>query len=85
MQPRDMAKIGYLYLRNGEWAGQQVLPPQWAAKVFHAQVDMQLGSFRYANGWWTLPEKRAYIAVGFLRQLIIVLPEIDTGCRRHRS
>ncbi len=78
MQPRDMAKIGYLYLRNGEWAGKQVLPPQWAAKVLHAQVDMQLGSFRYANGWWTLPEKRAYMAVGFLRQLIIVLPEIDT-------
>ncbi|HEY6511391.1 MAG TPA: serine hydrolase [Burkholderiaceae bacterium] len=78
LQPRDMAKIGYLYLRGGAWDGQQVLPPQWVPQVLGAQVDMHLGSFRYANGWWTLPDKRVYMAVGYLRQLIIVLPEIDT-------
>jgi CubicO group peptidase (beta-lactamase class C family) len=78
MQPRDMAKIGYLYLRGGEWAGQQLLPPEWVPKLLQSRVDMRVGSFRYANGWWTLPDKRAYMAVGFLRQLIIVLPEIDT-------
>ena len=41
---------------------------------------MRLGTtpaFRYANGWWAIPEKRAYLAVGFLRQLIIVLPDAD--------
>jgi CubicO group peptidase (beta-lactamase class C family) len=78
MQPRDMAKIGHLYLRGGQWDGQQVLPPQWVANVFDAQVEMRLGAFRYANGWWTLPERGAAMAVGFLCQLIIVLPEIDT-------
>ena len=78
MQPRDMAKIGYLYLRGGQWAGQQLLPPDWVPKLLQARVDMRIGPFRYANGWWTLPDKRAYMAVGFLRQLIIVLPEIDT-------
>jgi CubicO group peptidase (beta-lactamase class C family) len=90
MQPRDMAKIGYLYLHDGEWAGQRLLPPAWTDKVYHAAVDMGFGAapaFRYANGWWTIPDKRAYMAVGFLRQLIIVLPDVDvvavaTG-RRH--
>ena len=90
LQPRDMAKLGYLYLHHGRWAGEQLLPPAWSEHVFHASVDMGLGttpSFRYANGWWTIPDKRAYMAVGFLRQLIIVLPEVDvvavvTG-RRH--
>ena len=90
LQPRDMAKIGYLYLHHGEWAGEQLLPPSWSEHVFHASVDMGFGTtpaFRYANGWWTIPDKRAYMAVGFLRQLIIVLPEVDvvavvTG-RRH--
>ena len=85
-----MAKIGYLYLHHGEWAGEQLLPPSWSEHVFHASVDMGFGAapaFRYANGWWTIPDKRAYMAVGFLRQLIIVLPEVDvvavvTG-RRH--
>lgn len=90
LQPRDMAKIGYLYLRKGQWNGRQLLPAAWVGQVFQASVDMGFGSapaFRYAKGWWTIPEKHAYMAVGFNRQLIIVLPEIDvvavvTG-RRH--
>ena len=78
LQPRDMAKIGYLYLHGGVWDGRQVLPAAWVDKAFHPQVAMNVGTFRYANGWWTVPEKQAHMAVGFLRQLIIVLPEIDT-------
>jgi Beta-lactamase class C and other penicillin binding proteins len=80
MLPRDMAKIGYLHLHAGEWAGQQLLPVNWVDRIYHATVDMRMGttpSFRYANGWWTIPDKHAYMAVGFLRQLIIVLPDVD--------
>lgn len=81
MQPRDMAKIGYLYLHDGIWDGRQLLPPGWTDKIRQASVDMRIGStpsFRYASGWWTIPEKHATMAVGFLRQLIIVLPTVDT-------
>jgi CubicO group peptidase (beta-lactamase class C family) len=80
LQPRDMAKIGYLYLRKGQWHERQLLPAAWVEQVFKASVDMGFGTtpgFRYANGWWTIPEKHAYMAVGFNRQLIIVLPEVD--------
>ncbi|MGJ7509224.1 serine hydrolase domain-containing protein [Variovorax sp. GT1P44] len=90
LQPRDMAKVGYLYLRKGQWNGRQLLPAAWVEQVFHASVDMRFGStpaFRYAKGWWTIPEKQAYMTVGYNRQLVIVLPAIDvvavvTG-RRH--
>ena len=81
LQPRDMAKIGYLYLHGGRWGDRQLLPPAFVDKVFRPGVDMQLGTaaqFRYANGWWSVPEKGAYMAVGFLRQLIIVMPATDT-------
>jgi CubicO group peptidase (beta-lactamase class C family) len=40
MLPRDMAKIGYLYLRNGEWEGKPLLPPSWIYQVSHATVNM---------------------------------------------
>jgi CubicO group peptidase (beta-lactamase class C family) len=40
LQPRDMAKIGYLYLRNGVWEGMQLLPTAWIDKVRWATVDM---------------------------------------------
>lgn len=80
MHPRDMAKIGYLYLHNGMWEGRQLLPSQWTDKVFHATVDMRMGTapaFRYANGWWTIPERGVYMAVGYHRQLVMVIPKLD--------
>ncbi len=80
LRPRDMAKIGYLYLNRGRWDGQQVLPQAWTDRVFNASIDMKLGppgTFRYGSGWWTVPAKRAFMAVGLNRQIILVLPDID--------
>jgi CubicO group peptidase (beta-lactamase class C family) len=90
LHPRDMAKIGYLYLHGGQWAGQQIVPAAFVDRVRHASIDMRFGStpsFRYASGWWTIPDKRVFMAVGFHRQLIVVLPDVDmvvvTTGRKH--
>ena len=80
MLPRDMAKIGYLYLRKGEWEGRQLLPPCWIDKVSHANVDMKLSfepELRYSNAFWALPNKNVYMAVGYHCQLIMVFPQSD--------
>ena len=31
LTPRDMAKIGYLYLNNGQWDGQEIISAGWVA------------------------------------------------------
>jgi CubicO group peptidase (beta-lactamase class C family) len=31
LEPRDMLKIGYLYLHDGMWDGQQIMPASWVA------------------------------------------------------
>jgi CubicO group peptidase (beta-lactamase class C family) len=73
----DMAKIGWLYLNRGEWKGAQLVPREWVDKVFEAQVPMTPGgAFRYADFWWTIPARQAYMAVGFNRQIIMVLPDV---------
>ena len=78
LQPRDMAKIGYLYLRNGVWEGQQLLPLAWINKVNHATIDMHLeAGLRYSNCFWALPEKHVYMADGYRGQVIMVFPDLD--------
>ncbi len=78
--PRDMAKIGYLYLRDGEWDGNALLSPTWVDRTTHATIDMHTSfepELRYSNLFWALPDRRVYMAVGYHGQLIMVLPELD--------
>ncbi|MBR1226917.1 serine hydrolase [Bradyrhizobium sp. AUGA SZCCT0176] len=78
--PRDMAKIGYLYLRNGQWEDKSLLPPGWIDKVSHATVNMNMPrapDLRYSNLFWALPDKHVYMANGYHCQLIMVLPRLD--------
>ena len=80
MLPRDMAKIGYLYLRNGEWEGKRLLPPDWINRISLAAVNMNLSrepDMRYSNFFWALPDKHVYMAVGYHCQLIMVFTELD--------
>lgn len=80
LTPRDMAKVGYLYLRHGEWEGQRLLPPEWIDAVSHATIDMHLKadpSLRYSNLFWALPDRHVYMAVGYHCQVIMVFPDAD--------
>jgi CubicO group peptidase (beta-lactamase class C family) len=80
LQPRDLAKIGYLYLRNGIWDGNQIIPTDWIDKVTHASIDAHMRSapeLRYANLFWVIPNKRAYAAQGYHGQYLIVMPALD--------
>jgi CubicO group peptidase (beta-lactamase class C family) len=80
LQPRDMAKIGYLYLRNGVWDGKQILPAAWIEGVRKANVDIHeswASNLRYGSQFWVMPSRDAYLAIGLHRQLIVVMPKLD--------
>jgi CubicO group peptidase (beta-lactamase class C family) len=76
MTPRDMAKLGYLYLQDGEWDGQQILSARWVEDSTreHTETDGALG---YGYQWWTYPSLAAYTALGRYGQMIFVIPEAD--------
>ena len=76
LSPHDMARIGYLYLHNGMWDGKQIIPSSWVDRAKEGKVTATFG-FHYANLWWSLPEKGAYMARGRHSQLILVLPKLD--------
>jgi CubicO group peptidase (beta-lactamase class C family) len=76
LTPRDMAKLGYLYLRQGQWEGQQIVSAKWVenATRTHAETGSDLD---YGYQWWTYPALAAYAALGRYGQTIFVVPELD--------
>lgn len=74
LEPRDMAKIGYLYLHSGKWEGKQLLPDSWIDKVRHGTIASAL---QYSNLFWELSDKHVYFASGSYGQSIIVFPDLD--------
>lgn len=76
LTPHDMARFGYLYLRNGRWEDKQIIPSAWVEQAKAGNVVAKWG-YRYGNLWWSLPEKGAYMARGRHSQLIVVLPKLD--------
>lgn len=80
LKPRDLAKIGLLALRDGNWQGQQIVPAEWIAKSTSSVVDTpatpDLG-FRYGYYWWTIDRLGAFTADGHGGQYAFVVPERD--------
>ncbi len=76
LTPRDMAKLGYLYLRNGQWGGQQIVTSDWvkAATASHTTKDNGL---KYGYLWTVDPKQKSYSALGFAGQQIYVIPSKD--------
>ncbi len=51
--PRDFAKFGYLYLRDGVWEGERLLPEGW---VDFARTETPGENANvYGAGWWITP------------------------------
>jgi len=38
LSARDMAKFGYLYLNDGQWEGQQIIPADYAQASLASQI-----------------------------------------------
>jgi CubicO group peptidase (beta-lactamase class C family) len=81
---RDLARFGYLYLRDGMWAGDRLLPEGWVAASVRPLVDTGVGrpaTRKYGYKWWLLPRDaagtHAFAALGYGGQLAIGVPELD--------
>lgn len=71
MTPRDMARFGYLYLRDGWWNGTQILPTGWvdASATLHSYSLQSRGWYGYQ--WW-VSSVSSFQAVGAGGQYIFV-------------
>ena len=83
---RDLARFGQLYLQDGRWAGQQVVPASWVRASFrqHSATGERTG---YGYLWWiyqpgslgtsypTLNRLAVYLARGTGGQALFVIPD----------
>jgi CubicO group peptidase (beta-lactamase class C family) len=76
LRPLDMAKFGYLYLHNGTWGTEQLLPAEWVRNTT-TMTTMLTPTHGYAAQWHTMPDLDVYYAAGLYGQYIFVSPEND--------
>jgi CubicO group peptidase (beta-lactamase class C family) len=76
LTPRSMAKFGFLYLNNGTWDNQQLIPKDWVVSSTSSYFSID-ATTDYCNGWWRKPNLHTYYASGYAGQLIFVVPRYD--------
>jgi CubicO group peptidase (beta-lactamase class C family) len=92
LSARDMARLGYLMLREGQWQDHRLIPADWVRRStsvvtpvaeMHPET-LRSGPFGFGYMWWIWdgpfasgPYRGAYTASGAHGQWISVLPTLD--------
>jgi CubicO group peptidase (beta-lactamase class C family) len=83
---RDFAKVGRLYLEEGNWAGEQILSADWIEQSTNGKVPeaawppkyFDIGWSNYGYSWWLANEEAGdYFALGKDGQFLYINPYHD--------
>lgn len=77
----DLAKIYYLYLKNGNWNGKQLVTAEWVKASVTPAITVGR-TVKYGYKWWLYEygndnQKYAWAGSGFGGQWPIIIPEYD--------
>ncbi|MCP3888830.1 MAG: serine hydrolase [Desulfobulbaceae bacterium] len=82
MTARDMAKIGYLFLKKGNWFGKQIVSSSWVEQSTKSHVESS-NFFPYGYLWWKGQRTvnglniETYYAAGNGGQNTFIFPSLD--------
>jgi CubicO group peptidase (beta-lactamase class C family) len=77
----DLAKLGYLYLHDGEWDGEKILSSDWVRQSVTPSINVSGSAehFQYGFKWWLYPRpdngRLIWMARGFGGQRLMVFPD----------
>ena len=84
LEARDLAKIWYLYMKNGAWDGRQIVTPEWVRSSVAPAVAVAPAPTapRYGFKWWLHPHPRdssrfVWAGSGFGGQFPVAVPDED--------
>ena len=83
--PRDMARLGYLYLQNGMLDGKQVVPAEWVEESLSNSTNFNnlswgdLDNYNYGYLWWLgeIKGHEVFLALGHGGQFVINFPDLN--------
>ncbi len=76
---RDLARLGLLYLNDGVWNGERILPEGWTKYVTTPAPAQPQSGEGYGAGWWLMGPKQGlpegtYAAQGSQGQYLVIVP-----------
>jgi len=87
VRPRDMAKLGQLFLNNGKWDGKQIISENWVKESIRGHKNLRKRLFSakksYGYQWWQRTFKiinrniESFYAIGGGGQFILAIPEYN--------
>jgi len=77
----DLAKIYYVFLKDGNWNGKQIVTSEWVKASVSPSITVRQG-VKYGYKWWLYAydkdnSKYAWTGSGFGGQWPIIIPEYD--------
>jgi CubicO group peptidase (beta-lactamase class C family) len=76
LTPRELARLGQLYLQRGRWDGRQIVPADWVEASIAPQVAAHGAASYYGYQWW-VRGSGTFAAHGYGGQRIFVAPHLD--------
>lgn len=76
MRSRDMARFGYLYLKNGSWNNEQIIPATYVQESKSAAISTNW-YLDYGLHWWVNDVYGYFCALGSQGQGIFIDPRYD--------
>jgi CubicO group peptidase (beta-lactamase class C family) len=87
LRARDMAKFGLLYLNEGQWQGEQIVPAEWVQESLQVysqdawpyRIGRNYKDMSYGYQWWSARagDRRWFFAWGHGGQQIALLDDLD--------
>jgi CubicO group peptidase (beta-lactamase class C family) len=77
LRPRDMLKLGILFLQQGQWQGKQLLPLGWVQQMISRQATTSAGNYGYYVWLRQINGVSYYTAEGDGGQYIAVFPSLE--------
>jgi len=75
---REMAKFGLLYLRDGTWDGERIVPEGWVDHGRRQRSWDPIDQVGYGAHWWTTGDDLGtFRAAGYEGQAIVICPAHD--------